>query len=631
MKNTRLYIVIAITFGFMPEIYGQALSQNGTFSIDFAKGCAPFTVNITQILSLNSTISRQYTYEDELTPTLDTAHTFDEPGVYNIAQILGQDANKFDTLSIEVFDAVTPDFRINQCSGNGVAVTPSGGSYDSYRVFFTATDMVDVNQGETTAPFIYSITGPQQLRVLGLLNDAEENCGEIIRTINSVNQLGIATITDLNVVTVGTVDGAMLVRFNLGSNIVYDLEIAADDDPDFQFLQSVSNSSNLTISGLDTENSSFCFRLKVTDACTGETFTSNVACSANLAVEPMNGFHQIELRKPAIFNGPIDVIKDGELFTTVTDPSQFVLIDSLVTCSKENCYVLNIDQGTFTFATTQICATGISVVEPPPVNDITATVDGGDINLIWSIAENGIADTVVVRRARGNQSLSEITRTTADEFIDQSPGVDRSSFIYDIFYTDACGNRSNTSNSAQTIFLKAENTTGNVYDLNWNAYSGWFTGVANYFLQRLDPAGTLTSEEKILSGFIQQVVLTNLDTEPVTFRIRAESLDLTPLESFSNTLTFEFVPALFIPAAFTPNGDDLNDVLEIEGTFVNSVKMHIFNRWGEVIFYTEDRNSGWDGKIGQNNAASGTYVYSLEFTDEQGKKFTKRGTFVLIR
>jgi len=345
----------------------------------------------------------------------------------------------------------------------------------------------------------------------------------------------------------------------------------------------------------------------------------------------MNGFHEIQLKKPAVYQGPIDVLKDGALLSIVTDPLQFVLIDSLVTCGKENCYVLNIDQGTFTFATTQICATGKSVVEPPPVNDITATVDGVDINLSWSIAENGIADTVVVRRARGNQSLSEITRTTADEFIDQSPGVDRSSFIYDIFYTDACGNPSNTSNSAQTIFLKADNTTGNVYDLSWNAYSGWFTGVANYFLQRLDPAGTLTSEEKILSGFTQQIVLTNLDTEPVTFRIRAESLDLTPLESFSNTLTLEFVPALFIPAAFTPNGDDLNDVLEIEGTFVNSVKIHIFNRWGEVIFYTEDRNRGWDGKIGQKNAASGTYVYSLEFTDEQGKKFTKRGTFVLIR
>ena len=610
---------------------GQVLSNNGTFSIDFDKGCAPFTVNITQILALDPTISRQYTYEDEPTPTLNTTHTFEDPGVYNIAQILGQDANKFDTLRIEVFEAVTPDFRINQCSGNGVAVTPSGGNYDSYRVFFTPTDFEDVAENEMTDPFVYTTTGSQSITVLGLLNNAEENCGTLTRNISSVDQLGPATITDLSVATLGTSDGAMLIRFALGANILYDLEIATDDDTDFQFLQSVSNSSNLTISGLDTENSSFCFRLRVTDVCTGETFDSNVACSANLAVEAMNGFHQIELKKPAVFNGNIDVIKDGSLLTTVSDPSQFSLADSLVSCNRENCYVLNIDQGNFVFATTQVCATGISVLDPPPVNDITATVGGQNINLSWSIAENGIADTVTIRRARGNQNLSTIERTTQDTFVDESPGVDRSSFSYDISYSDACGNRSSTSNTAQTIFLQSENPTGNIHDLSWNEYQGWFTGVSNYFVQRLGTNGNVTSEEKVLSGFTHRVILTNLDREPVTFRIKAESLDATPLESFSNELTFEFVPALFIPAAFTPNGDNLNDVLEVEGTFVSSVRFHVFNRWGETVFFTLDRNIGWDGKIGQKNAPSGTYIYLLEFTDEQGKKFTKRGTFVLIR
>ncbi len=615
----------------MPKVFGQEFSKNRTFSIDFARGCAPFTINITQILPLDPTISRQYTYQNELIPTLNTTHTYTEPGTYNIAQILGQDADKFDTLSIEVFDAISPDFRINQCSGNGVSVTPFGGNYDFYRVFFTSTDTEDVAENKSTSVHQYGIEGPQQIRILGLFNGAEENCGEITRPINAVNQLGSATITGLSIAAVGDVDGAMLVRFSLGANIVYDLEIATDDDPDFQFLQSVTNSSNLTISELDNQNSSFCFRLTVTDACTGESFLSNVACSANLTIEAMNGFHEVQLKKPLLYNGPIDIIKDGTFLQTVTDPSQFTFTDSLVTCSLENCYVLNISQGTFTFATTQVCATGISVAEPPPVNDITATVDGMNVNLSWGIADNGLADTVVVRRARGRQALSEITRVVSDEFIDQSPGVDRSSITYDIFYTDVCGNQSSTGNAAQTIFLSAENTTGNVYNLSWNAYTGWFTGVANYFLQKLDPNGNLSSEEKILSGFEEQVVLTNLDKDPITFRIRAESLDVTPLASFSNTHTVEFAPALFIPGAFTPNGDDVNDVLEVEGTFVSALKLHIYNRWGKLLFYSEDRNSGWDGKIGQKNAPSGTYVYSLDFTDEQGKKFSKRGTFVLIR
>ena len=628
IQKTNIAIILALTVG---PISAQVLSNEGTFSVDFNKGCAPFTVSVTEVMTFDPTVSRQYTYEGEVTPTLATTHTFDEPGIYQIAQILGQDAFKFDTLEVEVLEPVLPDFRVRQCSANGIAITATDDTYDFYRVFFTDTDFEDINPGETTAPFIYSTTGAQPLRVRGIFNNAENNCGETSESVNTITQLGAASVTGLSVATLGTTDGAMTISFELPENVIYDLELATNDETEFQFLQNVSNSSGLTISGLNTIEDAYCFRLSVTDACTQETFRSNVICTATLSVEANDGFNQVDWTVPFVLEDPVDIFKDGEFFTSITNSDQRSLMDSLVSCGVQNCYSINITQGLVTFATPQECDIGISISDPPPVNDITATVEGSNVNLTWRISENGVADTVRIRRSRGLQFLSQIASTTDSSFVDESPGVNFTSFVYDISYADECGNRSSTSNIAQTIFLQAENTTGNVYNLSWNAYEGWFAGVANYFLQRLDPSGNLMEEEKVLSGFTEQVVLTNLDREPVTFRIRAASLDVPELESFSNGQTFEFVPELFIPGAFTPNDDNVNDILLVEGTFVASLELKIFNRWGEVIFFTNDRTIGWDGTIGDKRAASGTYTYSLDFRDEQGKNFTKRGTFVLIR
>jgi len=51
----------------------------------------------------------------------------------------------------------------------------------------------------------------------------------------------------------------------------------------------------------------------------------------------------------------------------------------------------------------------------------------------------------------------------------------------------------------------------------------------------------------------------------------------------------------YMPNAFTPDGDGLNDIFKPEGTFVKDIQWMIFNRWGEMIFESKDLNKGWDG------------------------------------
>ncbi len=80
---------------------------------------------------------------------------------------------------------------------------------------------------------------------------------------------------------------------------------------------------------------------------------------------------------------------------------------------------------------------------------------------------------------------------------------------------------------------------------------------------------------------------------------------------------------LYIPNTITPTGNDLNDVFYAYGTNINELQMQIFNRWGELIFESNDKNIGWDATINGEYVEIGVYVYVIhcKFND---KKTVKR-------
>jgi gliding motility-associated-like protein len=95
--------------------------------------------------------------------------------------------------------------------------------------------------------------------------------------------------------------------------------------------------------------------------------------------------------------------------------------------------------------------------------------------------------------------------------------------------------------------------------------------------------------------------------------------------------------AVYIPNAFTPNGDGKNDVFYIKGYGIQQVKsFRIFNRWGQLVFQREnflpnDRSFGWDGTFNGRPADPGAFVYITEVICNEGKPIVEKGTVVLIR
>lgn len=84
---------------------------------------------------------------------------------------------------------------------------------------------------------------------------------------------------------------------------------------------------------------------------------------------------------------------------------------------------------------------------------------------------------------------------------------------------------------------------------------------------------------------------------------------------------------IFIPNSFTPNLDGHNEFFIPYGNNIETMEMWIFDRWGRNLFYTTDKESGWNG----GDFTTGTYVYRIEIVDDEGHEYSFRGALHLIK
>lgn len=92
--------------------------------------------------------------------------------------------------------------------------------------------------------------------------------------------------------------------------------------------------------------------------------------------------------------------------------------------------------------------------------------------------------------------------------------------------------------------------------------------------------------------------------------------------------------SIWIPTAFTPNGDGLNETFRVvfNNDAVEKYSLRIFNRWGETLFYSEDPDFEWDGTINGEEAPVGVYIWQINGKEEfETDSFTKFGHVTLTR
>ena len=86
-----------------------------------------------------------------------------------------------------------------------------------------------------------------------------------------------------------------------------------------------------------------------------------------------------------------------------------------------------------------------------------------------------------------------------------------------------------------------------------------------------------------------------------------------------------------VPQIFSPNGDGINDILYVYGRNFNKFSFIVYDRWGEIVFESNDPNSGWDGNFRGKPSLEGIYVYYFYAETDQLGDIIRKGDVTLVR
>lgn len=120
--------------------------------------------------------------------------------------------------------------------------------------------------------------------------------------------------------------------------------------------------------------------------------------------------------------------------------------------------------------------------------------------------------------------------------------------------------------------------------------------------------------------------------QDIAYKVRVGQL---PEGCFADdTINIKYIvgPDIYVPTAFTPNGDGMNDVFRpIPVGIKKMAYFRIYNRWGQMVFETVQYMKGWDGSFKGKPADAGAYIWMVGGEDYTGNEIEKKGTVLLIR
>jgi gliding motility-associated-like protein len=277
----------------------------------------------------------------------------------------------------------------------------------------------------------------------------------------------------------------------------------------------------------------------------------------------------------------------------------------------------------------------------------TATVIADDfIRVVDRVDLGAKVSRYILERAENDGPFMQIATQgpgiTADiVFNDTDVEADLFSYKYRVLVEDSCGNQALISNSGATMWLRVDAELAGSNNLRWNGYEEWDGQVAGYNIYRSasgEPFTYITTvpplqwfyDDNVLAGGVDGTGSFCYYVEAVEFGGGTYAPDTV---SLSNVACAVQEDQLYIPNAFTPNGDGINDEFNGFGSFIDlsDLKFLIFNRWGQPIWETDDPDESWDGKVNGELVPQGIYGYIYAYSDGGGNRVEKTGTVTLIR
>jgi len=537
LQNLRFYIVSILLISSYP-ICAQHSSNLGRFSIDFPKACAPASISISEHDAFGD-ISRQYIYEQGQIETTDTFHVFENPGIYQIVQYLGEDIRpKSDTLIFEVTSDQSPKFDIISCSPYQYSVVIQDVGYELYQIKFSESDSIIYQNGDSL-PVRETVNGKGNVTVKGLYENAFTNCSESSISFQLPDIQSIR-ITDVEIEEV--CKGKIFLSFSIDPFDEFGL---------YRFL--ITDQNNVQIDYTDNGKKKFViplsFHQKPTTLCIGATQLS--ACDSS------------EVR-------------------------------SVNLCLSDLPYQ---SSNRLSYATYQ------------------------NQKIVLKLDSNFRGSANVYKK--NNYQDYQLLRNTDSSFVDKNISLDRY-YKYLLLQQDTCGQQLDSLTLAPPYI--------NVVNRGYN-----------------DNRITIEYEEPVnqLNISSSEILFYNGDSsisisEPISNNFRLPSglgsqvyfthkwTYKEGIEVYSNVESMSYHYIVYIPEAFSPNGDGINDQLVLFGLPSPEFLFIIYDRWGAPI-YESKNNPVWDGRLNGTQAPEGNYTYKLSFETENQEHKSQVGSFTLLR
>lgn len=225
-----------------------------------------------------------------------------------------------------------------------------------------------------------------------------------------------------------------------------------------------------------------------------------------------------------------------------------------------------------------------------------------------------------------------LANTKDTKFTDTLNQEVEKSFKYQLVAVDGCLHKSANSKTVETIFLTASKDNSSAVqlqaaELEWNAYKNGTETATSYQIE--SAFFESNSWQMIHLGTplnYRDNQFVNFGKEGKCYRIQGQLLG--GFKSQSNEVCIPYNELVYIPSAFTPNGDGLNDAFEVHGNGISNVEMSIYNRWGEKIFTAEGKNTQW---IPSNELLSNqAYQYIIRCSYSNGNWDVFKGSVMVL-
>lgn len=216
------------------------------------------------------------------------------------------------------------------------------------------------------------------------------------------------------------------------------------------------------------------------------------------------------------------------------------------------------------------------------------------------------------------EALTYQMATVDSHYTDTKAKANEASVSYVLAEQDQCGNRSATK-AYNTAHVSAH--TSNGIDISVSATLPNYLPAIRGSLRVLSPSGQLLHKQALTqsSTDIAYKLPSGYAEDSIFFQTRYHHKKDSTTWISNRAALFTDAPKIWLPNAFSPNRDGTNDAFKVVGYKLDTMEVRIFDRWGALVFYSNEQNPEWDGRKGNEALPLGSYfcIVSGSFGDEQ--------------